>query len=87
MAMEQSMDQQDSIADVISGIHDGLVEFMNIIGESQDVPQEKKQELASIIQGFRALVESLNQPGGEQPAAQPGNVPMEAGAAKVQPAL
>jgi hypothetical protein len=64
----------------------GLIEFGQLLASSPDVSPEEKEAMAGIVQGFQALVEGLNAP---PPAQGPGQgvAPMEAGAAKVAPAM
>ena len=74
---------------LVSDIHDKLMDFADLLSKSE-ATSEEAQEAGALISQFQALVDKLGQaPGAKKPAAAqaPGSVPMEAGAADVKPAL
>jgi hypothetical protein len=77
--------------ELVSGIHSGMVQFMDLLDKTPQIAPEEKQRLGSLIQGFQELVESLGQPPGppaQKPQAAPtGAAPMEAGMSNAKPAL
>lgn len=76
--------------ELISGIHSGLIKFMELLDQEPSIAPEEKQELGSLIQGFQSLVEKLGQPQGQPAPKAPsptGAAPMEAGMSGAKPAL
>lgn len=81
------------VGKLIEGINSGLSQLMEIFVKSPGVPDQFKQKLDALGQGFSQLIQEMSQgpEEGEEPAqGKPeasGAVPMEAGANKnVQPA-
>lgn len=76
--------------EIVSGIHTGLMELMDMMGQSSAVDDDDKAKLGSLIQGFQEFVEGLGSaPGAAPKGAKPGAgvAPAMAGAAEVKPAL
>ncbi len=81
----QPQQEAGGASQMVSSIHSELSKLMQMMGQSPAVAPEDKQQLAQIIQSFESFVEGLGSAPGKQ--AQPGNVPAEAGAAEVKPAM
>lgn len=77
-----------NVGKLIDSIHSGLAELMQVFSKTPDVPDEFKQKLDALGQGFTALIQEMSQGPAEQPQEASGQVPMEAGANKnVQQAM
>lgn len=84
---QDSESQGPQVMDLVSSLHDGLMQLMKLEAKSNAVSDDEKQSLAAVIQAFQQHVDGLSQSPDEQPPAQPGVSSPETGAAKVQPAL
>lgn len=74
--------------EVVTSVHNGLMQLMDMMGQSSAVDDDDKQKLQGLISGFQDFVEGLGSaPGAKPQAGAPGVAPAMAGAAKVQPAL
>lgn len=69
---------------LVSDIFSQLSQLNQMIAQSQAVDDDDKQKLQAVMQGFEGFVDGL---GNQKAQPAPGNTPMEAGAAKVQPAM
>lgn len=71
---------------LVSDIFSKLGKLNDLISQSQAVDDDDKQKLMAVIQSYEGFIDGLgNQKGQTQPAA--GVAPVEAGGAKVQPAI
>ena len=73
-------EQQGNPQELIMEVQEGLFKLAQLFGQS-NVPEQEKQKLAQVIQGFDSLVK-----GGEQPQGMDQASP-EAGAAQVQQSM
>lgn len=78
-------------AALLGDINDKMMSLMDLLDKAgPSIDDDDKAQLASVIQGFQGFAQSLNEaPGAKKPMPQePGldQVPVEAGAAKVQKA-
>lgn len=77
--------QGDGVGKLIDGIHSGLSDLSGIFAKSP-VPDEFKQRLGELVQGFESLIQEMSQGPAPQGASNP--VPAEAGAGpNVKPAM
>lgn len=90
---EQAPQEGQGEGSLVSKIYTDLMSMAELIGQSEAVPQPKKEEFYVIVKAYEQFVQSLGEVGQQTGAgpAQPrqggmGAVPMEAGAAKVRPA-
>jgi len=79
------------VGKLIDSIHSGLSDLMQIFSKTQGIPDQFKQRLDELGQGFTGLIQEMSQSEGEaEQAPQEATSPatMEAGANKnVQPAM
>lgn len=77
------------VSKLIDGIHSGLSDLMGIFTNTPGIPDDFKQRLDALGQGFSSLISDMGQEGGgEEPQEASGAAPMEAGVNKnVQPAM
>lgn len=78
------------VGKIIESVHSGLSELMQIFVKSPGVPDQFKQKLDALGQGFSSLIQEMSQGSSEEASEgeASGAVPMEAGANKnVQPAM
>jgi hypothetical protein len=77
---------------LVQGINDDIIDLMELMQEA-GAPEDALRDLAGVLQGYQQAVTKALQGGQQQApqqAGQPeqgGNVPVEAGAASVRPAL
>lgn len=75
-------------AELVQGIHDQMIQLLEMMDRAPGIPPEAKQEFAGIVQNYRSFVSQSLLGEGQQPQAPQGgvgNVAPEAGAAAVQP--
>jgi hypothetical protein len=84
---EESLEepQTGGATKLVSSIHSQLSELADMLGSSQAVDDDDKQQLAAVIQQFQRFVDGLGAPKSQNPA--PGAAPMEAGATNAKPMM
>jgi hypothetical protein len=84
---EQGEFSQTPTPELISGIHDAMLQLLQNLDESGQANPQQKQAMAGAIQTYRNAIEVLGGEGQQAPQPQAGgNVPVEAGASDVLPA-
>lgn len=85
----QPQQEQGGATKLVSDIHDGLMQLMDLMSKSDQVDDSDKQALGQVISQFQAVVEGLGSAPGQQPQATgpKGPVSPEAGASGAQPAM
>lgn len=87
---DEDSKEDQSPQEIADEVGQGLIKLQQLVSQSQSVKPEEIQMLNSALQAYQQFYQSMSSDDSSsqnQPTPDQGNVPMEAGNAKVQPAM